>query len=196
MFKNVLNERQTFKPYSLPSKDVNNDGIVEIGMLIAPPKTEELSVAGIPWVNNWYQWNGTSGLMAEPVMEEYSNYLEGYQLIIPENWRGKYTINKEADENSKVDSIHFIFLPAEKKKAELLALYHIPKEEWQKLEAKWQNSNQAFVVIGENSRNMLVAKLPQNNAELSGDQLKEYQEMLLNKENIKKYFVEITPLVP
>lgn len=84
-FKSVLNDRQTLKPYALPSKDVNNDGIVEIGMLIAPPKTEELPLAGIPWINNWHQWNGTSGLRAEPVIEEYSNYLEGYQLIIPEN---------------------------------------------------------------------------------------------------------------
>lgn len=77
-----------------------------------------------------------------------------------------------------------------------MAVYHIPKEEWQQLEAKWQNSNQAIAVIGDNSRNMLVAKLPQNNAELSGDLLKEYQEMLLNKESIKKYFMKITPLVP
>jgi hypothetical protein len=195
-FKNIFNDVQTFKAYSLPSKDINNDGIVEIGMLIAPPETEESAMAGIPWVNNWYQWDGESGLMLEPVREDYSNYFEGYQFIIPENWRSKYTINKEADENSAVESVHFTYLAAEKKKAELLALYHLPKEEWQKQEPKWQNNNETYVVLGENSRNMLVAKLPQNNAVLSGNSLKEYKEMLLDKESIKKYFANIIPLVP
>ncbi|MGI5998487.1 MAG: hypothetical protein ACOX89_07490, partial [Lutispora sp.] len=96
------NFSQTFKPYPLYNQDINNDGIIEVGVQSEPLEAEGYSMADMPWINNWYQWDGKDGL--KKVMEEYSSYSEGYRFIIPESWSGKFTIDKETDENYEVKS--------------------------------------------------------------------------------------------
>lgn len=196
-YKNVLKHKneydfsQTFKPYPLFSTDINNDGIIEIGIQTAPPQTEYLPMAGIPWINNWYQWDGEDGLTPEPIMEEYSNHYEGYRFIIPTSWRGKFTIDEKADEQYRVNSVHFIYLGANHEKAELLIIHHIPKENWSQEEQKFQDHDQPYVLLGENDKNMLVAEIKQNNDQLPNNSLKEYKKMILDQENIIRNFFAI-----
>lgn len=180
-----------FKPYPLLSKDINNDGIIEIGIQSMPPETDNLPMAAIPWINDWYRWNGNDGLIQKPVLQEYSNYGEGFRFIIPDNWSGKFTIENKTDEISDVKSVHFVYLGTDKMKAELLALHIIPKEDWLRQEQLFQNNSRAYLLFGENSKNMLVAELPRDYSKLSEKSLKEYKEMLLDQENIKRRFLAI-----
>ncbi|MCI1113916.1 hypothetical protein MOQ26_23180, partial [Stenotrophomonas maltophilia] len=52
----------TFKPYSLYSEDINGDGIIEIGVSTQPPGTDDLSMAEIPWISSYFQWDGKTGI--------------------------------------------------------------------------------------------------------------------------------------
>jgi hypothetical protein len=178
---------QTFKPYPLFSRDINNDGIIEVGIQAAPPETEQFSMAETPWINKWYQWDGKDGLIQ--VMEEYSDYSEGYRFIVPRNWYGRYTIDKVTDEDYTVKSVHFMYLAENKEKAELLALHHIEKEDWPQREEEFLSNNQPYVLLGENGRNMLVAQLPQNSGMLSESSKKQYEEMILDKQRIISRFI-------
>lgn len=193
-YKNILdynsesNFPQTFKPYPLYSEDINNDGIIEVGIQYAPPETDHLPMAGIPWINSWYQWDGKEGLTQ--VMEEYSNYSEGYQFIIPNNWHGKYTIDRKRDENFGVESVSFIYLGEKDEKAELLVLHHIPKENWLDKQQEFEDNDQSYVLLGENDKNMLAVEFIKNN-NLSDDNLEKYEKMLIDEESIRNRFVEI-----
>jgi hypothetical protein len=187
-YKNVLPRKDeydfspTFKPYPLYSMDINNDGIVEVGMQTEPLEASHYSMADMPWINNWYQWDGNHGL--KKVLEEYSNYSQGYRLIVPESWSGKYTIIKAWDDDNAVSSVHFVYLADNDERAELLVLHHIPKDRWQEKEQELKNNNRSYVLFGENSENMLVAELKHSGKDLSEDNLKELEKMLLDAESI------------
>lgn len=198
-YKNVLandktdeyNFSQTFKPYPLYSKDINNDGIIEVGVQTSPPETD-FSMAGTPWINNWYQWDGKDGLIK--VLEEYSRHNEGYRFIVPENWQGKYTIDKSADEGLQINSLHFIYLDLNtenKQKAELMIIHHVPKANWPQQEQRLQDNNKPYVLLGENDENMLVVELGEYGAKLTEENLKVYEKMLLDKENVAESFTAI-----
>lgn len=187
-YKNVLPREEgdglspAFKPYPLRSKDINNDGIVEVGIQVAPPETDHLPLAAVPWINNWYQWDGEDGLT--PVMEEIST--RDYQFVIPDSWDGKYTIDKDLDSTVEFSSVQFVYLAGDNGKAELLALHSILGDDWEKQEEKLQNP---YILLGESSYNVLVAELPPDDVELSGANLQEYKEMLLDEESLRSCFI-------
>jgi len=183
------NFSQTFKPYPLYSQDINNDGIIEVGVQSEPLEAEGYSMADMPWISNWYQWDGKDGL--KKVMEEYSSYSEGYRFIIPESWSGKFTIDKDTDENYEAKAVHFIYLGENKQRAELLTIHHILKEDWSQQKQNFETNDQNYVIIGENDRNMLIVELKQNGEKLSEESNKEYEEMLLNEASIKERFKAI-----
>jgi len=177
---------QTFKPYPLYSQDINSDGIIEVGVQSEPLEAEGYAMVSMPWINNWYQWDGNEGLIK--VMEEYSSYSEGYMFTIPESWSGKFSIETETDENYDMKAVHFIYIDSNKQRAELMTIHHIPKEDWTQQKHDFEANDQNYVLIGENDRNMLVVELKQNGEVLSEESYREYEKMLLNKENIKERF--------
>jgi len=191
-YKSVLADSEippTFKPYPLFSTDINGDGIIEVGIQAAPPGTDHLPKIGIPWINCWYQWDGEGGLTEEPVMEEYSSCGEEYRFIIPDSWRGKYTIERQADESQAVSSVRFIYLNNSKERAVLLTLHHIPKAGWEQQKQQMIENKTPYVLLGQNSENMLVAELLQASGGLSGESLREYRNMLPDKESILESFI-------
>jgi len=178
---------QTFKPYPLYSQDINSDGIIEVGVQSEPLEAEGYAMVAMPWINNWYQWDGNGGL--KKVMEEYSSYSEGYRFIIPESWSGKFAIDTEADENYEIKSVHFIYIGSNKQRAELMTIHHISKEDWIQQKQDFEANDQNYVIIGENDRNMLVVELKQNDENLSEENRKEYGQMLLNQADIYERFI-------
>ncbi len=191
-YKSALTETEvplTFKPYPLFSRDINDDGIIEVGIQAAPPETDHLPMAAIPWINRWYQLDGQGSLVKEPVIEEYSDYREGYRFIIPENWRGKYTIERKTDEIQALSSVGFIYIAQNEQRTQLITLHHIPKEDWDQKKQELIGDNRSYLLLGQNKENMLAAELPQSSNELSGDSLREYKDMLHDKESILESFV-------
>lgn len=180
---------QTFKPYPLYSQDINNDGIIEVGVQSEPLEAEGYAMVAMPWINNWYQWDGNGGL--KKIMEEYSSYSEGYRFIIPESWSGKFAIDTEADENYELKSVNFIYIGGNKQRAELMTIHHISKEDWIQQKNNFEADDQNYVLIGENDRNMLVVELKQKAEKLSEEDRKEYEEMLLSEANIIERFEAI-----
>lgn len=140
----------TFKPYPLPSKDVNGDGIIEIGIHREPPGSEDLPMVEIPWVENWYQWDGEDGL--EWVVEIYADYGLGYEWIIPSNWRDKYSLTREnTEEISRVE-----FYDLNKHKHKIFTLLVIDTELWNEEENQFIKEEKEYRVLEENQ---LLGKL-------------------------------------
>lgn len=177
----------TFKAYPLPSKDIDDDGIVEIGLQIEPPGSEGLAMVQIPWVQAWHKWDGKDGLTW--VRENYADYGEKYEFNIPQNWRHKYTIKRTEDENYQVQSVDFYYIGEEQKElTPLFSIHYVNKNIWSEKEKTLKEGNISYAILGENNEKVFVGVLPTDTLGLSGKALKEYNKMLLDQDELKQAF--------
>lgn len=182
----------TFKPYPLYSEDINGDGIIEIGIGTQPPGTEDLSMAEIPWVSSYFQWDGKNGL--KHVQDRYQNYEAGLDFTIPAKWAGKYTVERGPEPDSLTTRLLY-YGDNGKEKAELLTLQVVPQREWNKFEESLKQKLVPYVLLREEGKQVLVAIQPQESPNLSWSALQEYKTMLLTPEEIRGLYRPLkTPL--
>ncbi|CAJ1004376.1 MULTISPECIES: VCBS repeat-containing protein [Bacillales] len=175
----------TFKPYVLPSEDINNDGIVEIGIHTQPPGTDDLAMVEIPWIASYYQWDGAAGL--RHVEDHYQSYGIGTDFLIPARWKDKYTI--EVDRDSANPPVRLLYYgQGGKEKATLLTLQAVPQKDWTKVEASLKEKQTPYIVLTEQGQQVVVAIQPQEASGLSGAALREYNAMLLTADEIRQLF--------
>ncbi|USG66261.1 VCBS repeat-containing protein [Brevibacillus ruminantium] len=182
---NLGEENPTFKPYSLYSEDINGDGIIEIGIHTQPPGTDDLSMAEIPWIASYYQWDGGTGLTH--VEDHFQSYNLGFDFRIPEKWKDKFTVERNPDPG--VNVVHMVYNGQNgENKATLLTFQMIPQQEWAKMEKSFEGKQTPYLVLSEASKKVLVAIQPQKPGNLSGAALREYNSLLLTTDEIRQLF--------
>lgn len=175
----------TFKPYSLYSEDINQDGIIEIGIHSQPPGTDELPMAFIPWISSYYQWDGHSGL--SHVVDHYRNYSLGLDFKIPAKWAGKFSVSTEPEIDPQ--KVHFYYYEEDsKEKVLLLTLQAVPQQEWSKAEEKLKQQQQSYVLVKEAGKMVHVAIVPKQTPKLSPSALQLYNSMLLTHDEIRQHY--------
>lgn len=180
----------TFKPYSLYSEDINGDGIIEIGVSTQPPGTDDLSMAEIPWISSYFQWDGQTGL--KPVEEHYQNYLMGYDFRIPAKWEGNYTLSTSAQDPNSILTRFFYYADNGKTKAELLTLQTVPMQEWAKFESVLKQKQVPYILLKEAGKQVLVAIQPQVTPNLGKSAKQEYKSMLLTPDEIRQHYKQVS----
>ncbi|WP_026074556.1 hypothetical protein [Brevibacillus massiliensis] len=177
---------KTFKPYMLHSEDVNGDGIVEIGIQSQPVGSEELPMVEVPWINSWYQWDGSDGLKL--VEEDYADYDVGFGFTIPAKWRDAYTVEKVQS------GVRFSYIGlSPERPAELLSLKWYSREDWKKQEETLKKKQVRYTVLGDNGEHVITAQLPADAPGLSGRFLSEYKQMLLQDHEVQNHFRMVEP---
>lgn len=175
----------TFKPYPLPSADVNGDGIVEVGGFVQPPGTEDLAMVEIPWVQTWQRWDGNDGLSGT-ILERYVDYDAGYEFDIPASWAGKFTIERPAAQPSEV-----VFSLADndgQPVAPLLTVGRYAVADWGGAEAKLQADKARYVLLAERGDQVLVGILPGGEGDLGAQTASEYQRLCLTPASLMEFF--------
>lgn len=187
-FSNLKPEEQvtpSFKPYALNSEDINRDGIIEIGISTPPLGTENMSMAEIPWISSYFQWDGANGL--KHIEDHYQNYTYGLDFQIPKKWSEKYTIS--IDPNSNPLLVRFYYYGANgKSKAELLTIQSIPQNEWAKFESGLKQKQAPYILLREEGNKVLIAILPQSTPNLGKAALAEYRSMQLTAEEVRQLY--------
>ncbi|MFA6808046.1 MAG: hypothetical protein WCR27_03545, partial [Eubacteriales bacterium] len=179
----------TFKQHPLRSRDIDNDGIIEIGIPTEPPNSVEYSLVEMPWINLWYKWDNNNAL-TELALEEFSDYEQGYRFNIPEMWKEKYTIKTERDEKLSLTKAEFSYIDStDKPIATLLSILYLPSEISKEEENKLKESGREYFVVKENSTQVVIAVLPKQGTDLKGAQGEEYQRIILTKDQLKDYFI-------
>ncbi len=177
---------QTFKAYPLNCMDINNDGIMEIGIQKEPFGSENLPMVATPWFNAWYQWNGQGGLAWQ--MESYGDYSEGYEFIIPKSWQDRFTI-KRITEGDEISAVEFYYTGKDRSQwAKLLTIQYCDKQTWSAKEEQLQVKNRPYTVVGENLQKLFVAVPEDEQENLPEPYLKEYKQINLQKEELKSCF--------
>ncbi len=85
----------TFRPYSIKSRDIDEDGIMEIPLLRIPKGYEETPSIEVPYITAWMEWNGLYGLKFDK--ESYMNLNNNFIIFFPEEWRYNVTLTVEKD---------------------------------------------------------------------------------------------------
>jgi len=85
----------TFRPYSIKSRDIDDDGIMEIPLLRIPKGYEETPSIEVPYITAWMEWNGLYGLKFDK--ESYMNLSNNFIIFFPEEWRYNVTLTTEKD---------------------------------------------------------------------------------------------------
>ncbi|MGG3871440.1 hypothetical protein [Brevibacillus laterosporus] len=177
-----------YKPYSTFSKDINNDGIIEISTLVQPVGAEDLSMVDTPWITEWYQWNGQKSLIK--VKESYDDDSNGFQINIPNYWFGHYTIRLVT--TKEAGAITFLYLDSQgKPSAELFTIDPIKKTEWASKEKELKQQRKEYSVIDENGENIFIARFPTNMSSVPAKEQSVYRKMLFNLQQIQEIFRKI-----
>ncbi|KGX87592.1 hypothetical protein [Pontibacillus litoralis] len=114
-----LNHIQTTSPYPMESKDINGDGIIEMGYKIAP-HGQEYAMVDTPWIDVYGQWDGDNGLI-----EVQRSYFQGeFIIVFPSLWPEDVTILEE----DKSVTIH------NQDQHTLMEIIWTPKERWEEKE--------------------------------------------------------------
>ncbi|NBI28780.1 VCBS repeat-containing protein [Chengkuizengella marina] len=74
------------------SEDVNQDGIIEIGIPRVPVGYENQEEWFIPYIDSFYRWDGEAVLQF--VAERYASYSLGYSFDFPWEWQQNVTIER------------------------------------------------------------------------------------------------------
>ncbi len=80
------------KEYPLYSKDINDDGVIEVGGMYIPKGWEDEAFADIPFIEYYstYSINGVE----KKIEERYTNRDKKFYITIPVEWQGKVTMKK------------------------------------------------------------------------------------------------------
>ena len=71
----------TFRPSAVPSRDFNDDNIIDIPVMLALPSSEQLTDADKSYITEWSSLNGTE---LDPIARTIMNYTDGYYLLLPD----------------------------------------------------------------------------------------------------------------
>lgn len=120
----------TLKGYPILSGDVNNDGLLEIGMLEKPKGWEYISFDEIPWLFSYYQWDENEGLKF--VMQQYMDMAGRFYFNFPKEWQGNVTIDTKSDKNE-----HLIFVKIDSNEP-VAEIRFFTLSEWERNKGDWE----------------------------------------------------------
>lgn len=80
------------KEYPLYSKDINNDGVIEVGGMYIPKGFEHAAFAEIPFIYEYVDY--TIDVAKQAIQERYVDGGQYFYITIPSKWNHKVTIEK------------------------------------------------------------------------------------------------------
>ena len=104
-FRNIALEGEdasdqgTYRPVSVPSTDVNGDGLTEVPRAVAMPGTQASDAV---YMLDWYAYS--AGDQPVRVCTTYQNVSENWQFMLSDAWRGKVTVAKGTSEGMSTTS--------------------------------------------------------------------------------------------
>lgn len=138
---------KTFQIYPVGAQDVDQDGIIEIGVVDYPENSKDVAFLYVPWITNWYIWDGQNGLTLK--YQEYINKNYGYRFKIPKHWKGNFTISEQ--NSFETNSLQVIFYGINgSEKVKLFTIKTVNSKEWSI--AKQIYKNRDFILIDKNNR--------------------------------------------
>ncbi|WP_410511042.1 hypothetical protein PaeBR_13055 [Paenibacillus sp. BR2-3] len=94
---------RTFRDRRILSEDIDDDGIIEIGILEAPKGWEYFDPNTIPYFTSYYKWDGTTGLSF--AKQQYRDPSDRFFIDFPPEWYGKVTVDTKSIQEKYLEFI-------------------------------------------------------------------------------------------
>jgi len=196
-------EEISFKPYPLPSTDVNGDGIIEIGTMTYLIGYENACMVNTMWLQQWYQMDPVGELAH--VIDTVWNYHGMLRFVIPERWGSNFTASRTNIEGEEALVLHYIndetpqvegfeviepdsFVNAQ---PIILTIYSFTPEVWAGRERELEDAGTEYIKIGENAGRVIVAVQPGPEQIKRAIDKNTYSSMLLSEKEIMKSIIFI-----
>lgn len=164
------------KFFPVQTKDVDADGIVEVGIPFYPPDDNVSYDSTKLWVKSYYKITKESTMVL--VKQIYEDYDMNFLLEIPESFANNYSIT--ASDSS--DKIEINFIASDKKAYKLAEIKMISK-------IKWKETEEVLQIISETDENIIGGRVEDFSGQLEAADKEQYIKMrsdLLNLSNITK----------
>ncbi|MFB5265494.1 hypothetical protein ACE41H_01635 [Paenibacillus enshidis] len=120
----------TYRDAVILSEDVDNDGILEFGLLERPAGWENADPTEVPFFVSFYQWDGEQGTIFK--LQQYRDNQNLFILNIPKDLHGKVTINRNSD---KKRYLRFVRIENDEVLAEIK---FFPLSQWDNVSSGWE----------------------------------------------------------
>lgn len=124
-----------FSPYAVISKDIDNDGIIEIPSLFPLKGYENEAMAGMLFKTKWSKWDEKDGIKF--IMDSIYNAYGEYEILFPEGLNENITLTREINENKYSDVIEYVDGDKKEEIFEILAI--VGKENTEELGAEYKH---------------------------------------------------------
>lgn len=164
------------KSFPVQTKDVDSDGIMEVGIPFSPPDNDQLYDPLKPWVKSYYKINKDSTMSL--VKQIYEDYKMSFLFEIPDSFGNNYSITG----NETSDKIEINFIASNKKAYKLAEIKMINK-------TKWQETDEVLQIISETNDDITGGKVEDLSNQLTGKDKEQYIKMrsdILNLSNVTK----------
>ena len=164
------------KSFPVQTKDVDSDGIMEVGIPFSPPDNDQLYDPLKPWVKSYYKINKDSTMSL--VKQIYEDYKMSFLFEIPDSFENNYSITG----NETSDKIEINFIASDKKAYKLAEIKMINK-------TKWQETDEVLQIISETNDDITGGKVEDLSNQLTGKDKEQYTKMrsdILNLSNVTK----------
>ncbi len=162
--------------FPIQTKDIDSDGIIEVGIPFLPPDNTQPYDPLKPWVKSYYKITEDSKMLL--VKQIYEDYNMGFLLEVPESFKNRYSITS----NETMDKIEINFIARDKTAYKLAEIKMINKD-------KWKETEEVLQIISETSEYIVGGRVEDLSGQLDGEDKEQYIKMrsdILNLTNITK----------
>ncbi len=181
---------QLMKPFQIASRDINNDGIIEIGNRIESPLQILKSTANQLFFDTWYRWDGANGL--DLVLMVYENKKDGFRLTLPNRWakaanNGQLVLIPARD---KVVNrfLHIYYSVGEDEYYKLLTIEKIKKHNYQKKIRQLTENGVSYFDLASDGQHNFIAYFQKNTNTVDDEYRSGYEALFLTEEELRKSF--------
>lgn len=162
----------------LNSKDIDDDGILEMGVL-TPQVNEGYDLEDTtPLIQKWYQWDGYKDVIFEK--DIFYDHSLKYSFEIPHQWKDKYIVDTfYGDLENYAYFYESTGYPMEKR--EMLRVCIIKNQKWSSYKEELESSSRSYIYLGQNNDYTYIAM--RNEVEVGYD-----KEMIINDDIVMRMF--------
>ncbi|MBE6787874.1 MAG: VCBS repeat-containing protein [Ruminococcaceae bacterium] len=146
----------TLRSASFVTKDINNDGVLEIPVQLNVPSVSKSEVAEKLYLTNWCSFNGE---ILTTQVTSMINVLDGYYYNIPASWVGNIAILKDTD--NCIREIYSYNTEQMSVQKSLLYIRAISKKDWE--DGIYDALN--LVKIGETEKAVIACRISKDGRE-------------------------------
>ncbi len=149
--------RATYRQVERQSTDVNQDGVIEIPILVSGNKYER-TPDYLNYITVWNQVNAQDEL--EPVLRSFDNQEDGYRFKFPASWSNQIGIVETSE------GIHFdLYAEGFEKSMHLLEIKQIERKNWDL--SKEDFTSKGYFELGKNLDKVYLGKVYHSSDEAS-----------------------------